>query len=212
MSNSFVLEAELRKDQGKGASRRLRREENKVPAILYGGEGKAPLNLSLAHNKLLRALQEEGFYTQMIKLKINGKTETAVLKDLQRHPAKQEVLHADFLRVDKHHAIHVHVPLHFINEESAIGVKTQGGKISHQIVEVEVIALPGDIPEFIEVDMANVEIETILHLSDIKLPEGVQLAALLQGDDHDLPVASIHKIKGVAAEDEEEGESEGEAE
>ncbi len=196
MSQQFTLDAEIRDCKGKGASRRLRRLENKVPAIVYGGEGKDPISLTLQHNKFIRALDNEGIYTQMITLNIGDITETVVLKDLQRHPARHQIMHADFMRVDKDHAIHVNVPLHFTNEEACIGVKTQGGKISHQIVEIEIIALPGNVPEFIEVDMTNVEIETILHLTDIKLPEGVQIASLLQGEDHDLPVAAIHAPKG----------------
>ncbi len=212
MSNEFVVNAELREDQGKGASRRLRRLENKIPAILYGGKSKKPVSLSLKDNEIKKSLENEAFYSHILTIKFDGKEESAILKDLQRHPSRGDVMHADFLRVSKNQPIHVHVPLHFTNEEACVGVKMGGGKISHQMVEVEVICLPGDLPEYIEVDMTDVEVETILHLSDIKLPKGVTIAALQHGEDHDLPVASVHKPKGGAAEDEEGGEEEGASE
>ncbi|MDX1453280.1 MAG: 50S ribosomal protein L25/general stress protein Ctc [Oleiphilaceae bacterium] len=212
MSNEFVVNAELRADQGKGASRRLRRLENKIPAILYGGKSKEPVMLTLKDNEVKKSLENEAFYSHILTVKYDGKEESAILKDLQRHPSRGEVMHADFLRVSKDQPIHVHVPLHFINEESCVGVKMGGGKISHQMVEVEIICLPGDLPEYIEVDMKDVEVETIVHLTDLVLPKGVTIAALQQGDDHDLPVASVHKPKGSAG-DEEEGEAaEGESE
>jgi large subunit ribosomal protein L25 len=211
MSDSFVVEAELRVDQGKGASRRLRRLEGLVPAILYGTKAKKPVALSLKSNKLRRALEEEAFYSHILTIKFDGKEESAILKDLQRHPATNEVMHADFLRVSKNQAIHVNVPLHFINEEACVGVKMGGGVISHQMSDVEVICLPGDLPEFIEVDMIAVENDTIVHLTDLVLPKGVTIAALQQGEDHDLPVCSIHTPKGAAIE-EESSEAEGDAE
>ena len=207
---SFVVNATARADQGKGASRRLRRLENLVPAIIYGA-GKDPISLSVKENEIKKSLENEAFYSHVLTINIDGNEEQAILKDLQRHPSRGDVMHADFLRVDMNKAIHVHVPLHFTNEEACVGVKMQGGKISHQLVEVEVICLPGNLPEFIEVDMTDVEAETIVHLSDIKLPEGVTIAALQQGEDHDLPVCSVHKPKGKAegAEDEaEEGDAE----
>jgi len=208
MSQKIELEVEIREDKGKGASRRLRRIEGKIPAILYGGEGKKSVSLSIPQHKLTKALENEAFYTQVITLKIGRKKEVAILKDLQRHPAKPTILHADFLRVDKNQEIHVHVPLHFINEESCTGVKNQGGKINHQLVEVEVIALPDNIPEFIEVDMQDVALETILHLTDLKLPQNAQISALLHGEDHDLPVVSIHLPKGSSGDEDEAGSDE----
>lgn len=209
MSDAFVVQAELREDQGKGASRRLRRLEGKVPAILYGTKSKKPVALSLKNNEIKKSLENEAFYSHILTIKYDGKEESAILKDLQRHPSRGDVMHADFMRVSKNQAIHVHVPLHFVNEESCFGVKMGGGIVSHQMVEVEIICLPGDLPEFIEVDMAEVELDTIIHLSDLKLPKGVKVAALQQGEDHDLPVCSVHKPKGSSADAEEaEGESE----
>jgi len=200
MSDAFVVNAELREDQGKGASRRLRRLEGKVPAILYGGaKNKKPVSLSLKSNEIKKSLENEAFYSHILTVKFDGKEESAILKDLQRHPSRGDVMHADFLRVSKNQAIHVHVPLHFVNEDACVGVKMGGGAISHQMVEVEIICLPGDLPEYIEVDMTDVEVETIIHLSDLTLPKGVTIAALQQGDDHDLPVCAVHKPKVAQA-------------
>jgi len=201
MTDAFIVNAELRADQGKGASRRLRRLEDKVPAILYGVNSKDPVTLSLRSNEIRKSLSNEAFYSHILTIKYDGKEESAILKDLQRHPARGDVTHADFLRVTKNQTIHVHVPLHFINEEACVGVKTAGGVIAHQMVEVEIICLPADLPEYIEVDMKDVEIETIIHLADLKLPKGVTIAALQQGEDHNLPVCSVHKPKGAAADE-----------
>ena len=153
MSNEFLLNAEIRSDAGKGASRRLRRLQDRVPGILYGGEAE-PQMISVELRELKKALENEAFYSHILTLKVDGKDVQAVLRDLQRHPAKGVPTHADFLRVDKTHKITMNVPLHFINEAGSIGVKKQGGEIQHNISEVEVSCLPQDLPEFIEVDMA----------------------------------------------------------
>lgn len=210
MSQEFVIEAFPRDDQGRGASRRLRREERKIPAIIYGG-GKDATPVAIWHNELKKALENEAFFSHVLTVELNGKKESVILKDLQRHPYKPILTHADFLRVDKDHEIHVNVPLHFINEETAPAIKLQGGVANHQINEVEVICLPQNLPEFIEVDMSTVEMDQVVHLSDLKLPKDVKIAALLQGEDHDLPVVAIHKPRGAKvdeeeAEDGEEGE------
>jgi len=202
--NSFVVNAELRTDQGKGASRRLRRLEDKVPAILYGNS--EPVSLSLKANEMRKSLENEAFYSHILTISVEGKEENAILKDLQRHPSSGVVMHADFMRVSMDKPIHVKVPLHFTNEESCVGVKMGGGKISHQMVEVEVVCLPGDLPSFIEVDMTDVTVDSIIHLTDLKLSDGVKIVALLQGEDHDLPVCSIHIPKGQAEGEDEDGE------
>ena len=211
MSQEFVIEAFPRDDQGRGASRRLRREERKIPAIIYGGN-KDATPIAIWHNELKKALENEAFFSHVLTVELNGKKESVILKDLQRHPYKPILTHADFLRVDKDHEIHVNVPLHFINEDTAPAIKLHGGVANHQINEVEVICLPQNLPEFIEVDMTTVEMDQVVHLSDLKLPKGVKVAALQQGEDHDLPVASIHKPKGAKADDAEgeEGEEGGE--
>ncbi|MCW8918375.1 MAG: 50S ribosomal protein L25/general stress protein Ctc [Gammaproteobacteria bacterium] len=201
----FTLSAEVRTDLGKGASRRLRHAD-RVPAIVYGGN-KEPMNISLEHLKLIHNLENEAFYSHILTLDIGGKKEKAVLKDLQRHPAKPIILHADFLRVSDTEKLKMHVPLHFINESSAPGVKV-GGVVTHNLTEVEVLCLPQDLPEYLEVDLTGVEIEQILHLTDIKLPKGVELVELTHGEGHDQAVAAIHKTR-ASKETTEESEGEG---
>ncbi|MEZ5524590.1 MAG: 50S ribosomal protein L25/general stress protein Ctc [Pseudomonadales bacterium] len=197
MSNEFSLNAQARDVTGKGSSRRLRRLEGNIPAIVYGGK-KDPQNITLAHKDIIKATENEAFFAHIIDLNIDGNPESVIVKDMQRHPAKPVILHVDFLRVSKDVAIHVNVPLHFINEDACKGVKEQGGAISHNISEVEISCLPGDLPESIDVDMTNVEIDQIVHLSDLALPKGVTLMAFAHGGDeheHDLPVVSIHAPK-----------------
>ncbi len=205
MSQEFLIEAFPRGDQGRGASRRLRREERKIPAIIYGGKKEA-VSISIWHNELKKALENEAFFSHILTIELEGKKESVILKDLQRHPYKPLLTHADFLRVDKDHEIHVNVPLHFLNEETAPAIKLQGGVANHQINEVEVICLPQNLPEFLEVDMTAVEMDQVVHLSDLKLPKGVRIAALLQGEDHDLPVVAIPKPRAAKTEDTDEGE------
>ena len=200
MSDAYVLEATSRADAGKGASRRLRRLENKVPGIVYGGKSD-PVSISMDHDPLFHQLENEAFFSSIIQLKIDGKGEDVLLKDLQRHPAKNIIMHADFLRVDKNQTIVVQVPLHFVNEDTAIGVKMQGGRIAHQANEIEIRCLPGDLPEYIEVDMAQVEVGQVIHLSDVTLPEGVVSVALGLGEEHDLTIANISAPKAETDDD-----------
>jgi large subunit ribosomal protein L25 len=190
MSKTYSLKATKRADQGKGASRRLR-HAGSVPAIVYGA-GAEPVSITLSHNELIRNLQEEAFYSQLITLDVDGSTEVVVLRDLQRHPAKNLVMHADLQRIQADQAIRVSVPLHFTNVEIAPGVKIQGGAINQLMTNVEVSCLPKDIPSYIEVDMQAVEKGQILHLSDLKLPEGVSLPQLALGQDHDQAIVAIH--------------------
>lgn len=195
MSTDFQLNAKVRDVAGKGASRRLRRLANEVPGIVYG-DGKAPLNISINQHELLRNLENEAFYSHVISLNVDGKTESVILKDLQRHPSKAQLLHADFLRVSKTKKIVVSVPLHFINEDTCKGVKLGGGSIAHNLTQLEISCLASDLPEYIEVDLADVDAGQILHISDLKLPKGVESVALSHGADHDLPVVSVNKAKG----------------
>lgn len=216
MSNEYELNAEIRSDVGKGASRRLRRLADKVPAILYGA-GKEPLMLTLTHKDFIKSLENEAFYSHVITIKHENGEDQAILKDLQRHPAKIKILHADFLRVSMDVAIQVKVPLHFLNEESCVGVKLGGGRISHAMTELEISCLPGDLPEFIEIDMENYDLGSHIHISDIKLPAGIESVALSYGEDHDLQVASVVANKAVEEDFDEapiapENEAEGEAE
>ena len=196
---NFALNAEVRSDLGKGASRRLRRNESLVPAVIYGGE-KPAQSISLLAKDLAKLLENEAAFSHVLTLNVAGANESVVIKALQRHPAKGFVLHADFVRVVAGQKLNAHVPLHFINEASSVGVKQQGGEVSHTLVEVEVTCQPQDLPEFIEVDLAKVEVGQIVHLSDIKLPKGVELVALAHGND--LAVANIHasRVKDESAE------------
>jgi large subunit ribosomal protein L25 len=195
MSDQFELIAELRSDLGKGASRRLRRFDGRVPGIIYGGD-KAAQPVSLIRKDLEKALENEAFYSHVLAVKIGDVTEKAILKDMQRHPAKNRVTHVDFLRIDDNVAIKVHVPVHFLNEEACYGVKTQGGMIQHQATDIEVQCLPANIPAYIEVDMLTVKTGEIIHLSDVVLPAGVTSVALALGEDHDLAIASVIAPKG----------------
>ncbi|GAB3286386.1 50S ribosomal protein L25/general stress protein Ctc [Parahaliea aestuarii] len=205
MSDQFAIDAEVREDLGKGASRRLRRHADLVPAIIYGGN-KEPKPLTLVRKDLEKALENEAFFSHVLTINVGGSAEKAILKDLQRHPARNAVMHADFLRVDDKVAIKVHVPIHFLNEKSCHGVKIEGGMIQHQETDIEVLCLPTDIPEYIEVDMLNVKAGEIVHLSDVALPEGVSSVALALGEDHDLAIASVIPPKGGSDADDEAAE------
>ncbi|TQV81403.1 50S ribosomal protein L25/general stress protein Ctc [Aliikangiella coralliicola] len=197
MSDSFELNVELREDLGKGASRRLRRLEDKIPGIVYGA-GKKPQPISISHPEILKHLEEEAFYSHILTLKSGKKTEKVILKDLQRHPFKPKVNHVDFLRVKATEKLHTAVPIHYLNEEKCPGVKA-GGVVSHAYTSVEVACLPKNLPEFIEVDLADLEMDQVVHLSDIKLPKGVEIVELSQGDDHDQAIVTIHKSRGAAS-------------
>lgn len=195
MAGSFVFDAEVRTNTGKGDARRLR-NLGKVPAVLYGGG--EPVSLILEHNKVVKALENEATYSHILTLNIGDKQEQAILKELQRHPSKPIIMHMDFQRVSESDKIKVHVPLHFVNQETSVGVK-KGGVVNHNLVDVEVSCLPSQLPEFIEVDMADVDIGESVHLSDLKLPVGVQIVALLHGPEHDTPVAVIQTTRAAEA-------------
>ena len=200
MSDKISLTAELREDVGKGASRRLRRTGNQVPAIIYGGDD-APQNLTLAVNELTKAMQQEAFYSQIMNVVVAGSAQQAVVRDLQRNPGNGRVQHIDFQRISANRTMYVSVPLHFINEEQCVGVKIGGGNIAHNLNEVEVSCLPADLPEYIEVDMEHVEAGSSIHLSDLNLPEGVVIVALTYGEDRDIPVVSVTTKRGGAQDD-----------
>lgn len=197
MSNEFTLDAETRSDKGKGASRRLRRA-GKVPAIVYGGEGEAQ-PITLDQNQVTHRLENEAFYSHILTLNVDGKPQEAILRDLQRHPIKPAILHMDFNRISQDRVIHVRVPLHFLNEDKCVGVKQEGGVISKVQTEVEVACLPKDLPEFINIDIQDMRIGQAIHLSEISMPEGVQITALISGGD-DVIVVSVHKHKEVVEE------------
>ena len=201
MSNDFQLDAKARNDIGKGASRRLRRLSNELPGIIYGGKN-PPQKITLSHKELDKALQNEAFYSHIITLSVEGKTEEVILKDLQRHPAKPVILHADFLRISKTQKFTTRVPIHFINEDVCIGVKVGGGNITRSMTELDILCLPADLPEYIEVDVAEVEIGHIVHISDINLPKGVESVALNHGEERDSPIFTVNQPKLEVAEEE----------
>ncbi len=201
----FELAAESREASGRTGSRRLR-NAGKVPAVVYGG-GQPPSAITLDHNSLLHQMEHEAFYTSILTLKVGKESESVVVKEVQRHPARRQVVHMDLLRVRADEEITLQVPVHFVNEETAIGVKTQGGVVEHLLTDVEVSCLPKDLPEYLEVDVSNVELDQILHLSDLKLPAGVTLTALEHGSDP--AMFAIHPPR--RAEVEPEAEAAGEA-
>ena len=199
---TFELQAQLREVKGTGASRRLRRLEGITPGIVYGG-GKEPTQVTLALKDLNKSFEDEGFFSHVVKLNISGTNENVLIKAVQRHAFKPVILHVDFQRVSNNTIVKQNIPLHFINEDVCKGVKLQGGKIAHVVANVMVICEAGKLPEFIEVDLADIEVGTIVHMSDLKLPEGVQILELTHGSDHDAPVVSVDAIKGGAASTEE---------
>ena len=199
MAISFELNAEPRSDMGKGASRRLR-HAGKVPAIMYGGD-KDPEALTLSHNEVLRSLDHEAFYSHILTVKSAGNETQAILRDLQRHPSKAIIMHMDLQRVSAKEKLKTQVPVHLIGEDVAPGVKA-GGLVSHDLTEVAVECLPKDLPEYIEVDLSALDVGESIHLSDLKVPEGVTLLELARGEGHDQSIASIH-VKRVVEEVEE---------
>ncbi len=200
MSTDFTLHAKGREDTGKGASRRLRRLAAEIPAIVYGGKN-APAKISMNHKDVVKALENEAFYSHVIALDIDGKSQDVILKDVQRHPIKPVILHMDFLRVNKKTLLSTKAPIHYTNEDVCVGVKVGGGIIAHTMTEIDISCLPQDLPEYIEVDMSAVELGQTLHISDITFPKGVTSVALSHGSDHDLPIVSINKPKAAPVED-----------
>jgi large subunit ribosomal protein L25 len=210
MENLFEVQAELRTDEGKGASRRLR-HAGTVPAIVYGGED-APMSIALDHNRFLRHLQEEAFYAHILTLVVDGEKQQVVLKDLQRHPASDtRIMHADFLRINANQSMTMTVRLHFLGEDIAPGVK-EGGLVSHLMTDVEIACLPKDLPEYIEVDVSALDLDHSIHLSEIALPKGVTLTALTHMPDEELEegerssydqaIVNIHTPRVISDEDE----------
>ena len=184
--NDFTLNAEARSDLGKGASRRLRRLASLVPAVVYGGE-KAPESISMLAKEVAKLLENEAAYSHIIELNVGGTKQNVIIKALQRHPAKGHVMHADFVRVVAGQKLTAIVPVHFINEEAPT---KKGGEISHVVAEIEVSCLPKDLPERLTIDVSSLEVGSIIHLSDISAPKGVEFVALAHGND--LAVANVH--------------------
>jgi len=204
MSKNHEIKAESRKDEGKGASRRLRRAAY-VPAVVYGGN-KAPESIQIEHNTILLAAKHEWFFSSVLDLNIDGKVQKVLVRDWQKHPYKQLMMHMDFQRIDENAKLRAAVPVHFLNQETSAAGKTSGVVISHNLTEVEVSCLPKDLPEFIELDLAALNPGDIIHLSDLKLPKGVELAHA-----GDTAVVTANTVQGEAEEAPAEGEAEAEA-
>jgi large subunit ribosomal protein L25 len=210
MAATHKITATRRTDAGKGASRRLRRA-GQVPGILYGNNVE-PLNIQLDHEDLILAARNEWFFSSVLDLDVEGELQRVLVRDWQMHPYKQHMLHMDFLRIDESAEIRVSVPLHFLNQESSPAGKASSVVISHYLTEVEVACLSKNLPEYIEVDLATLEEGDLIHMSDLKLPEGVTLPALKLGKEHDQTVVSAHAVKAEAEEPAEgEAPTEGEA-
>ncbi|WP_114239871.1 50S ribosomal protein L25/general stress protein Ctc [Dyella sp. C9] len=198
MATTHEIKATARNDEGKGASRRLR-HAGFVPAVVYGA-GQAPQSIQIEHNTILLSAKHEWFFSSVLDLNVDGKVQKVLVRDWQKHPYKLQMLHMDFQRVDENKAIHVNVPVHFLNQEKSAAAKTSGVVISHNLTEVEVSCLPKDLPEFIELDLADLKPGDIVHLSQLKLPKGVEIVALHLGADHDIAVVTANTVKEEAEE------------
>lgn len=208
MTVEMRLDAHPRTETGRGAMRRLRRAR-RVPGVVYGAD-KGPQPVALENDQLYRLLEEESFFSTVLKIQMGSETEQAIVKDLQRHPFKPLVQHIDLQRVREDQPITVHVPLRVHGEEQAPGVK-RGGVLHHDLLDLEVVCLPKDLPPHIDIDVSRLKVGQAVHISELSLPQGVESAALQQGPEHDAPVVSIQatrKTRGASAEDEAEGEAE----
>jgi large subunit ribosomal protein L25 len=193
MATIHEISAASRKDEGKGASRRLRRAGH-VPAVVYGAQ-QDPVSIQLVHNTVLLASQNEWFYSSILDLNVEGTTQKVLLRDLQRHPFKPLLLHLDFQRINENEAIRIRVPLHFINQEKSVAGKTSGVVVTHEMTDVEISVLPKNLPEFIEVDLGELNVGDIVHLSELKLPEGVEIPELRFGKEHDHAVVVAKEVR-----------------
>ena len=211
MAEQIVLEVEPRSDLGTGASRRMRREGGMVPGILYGGTD-APAPIALSQRTLARAMQQEAFFSQILDVALNGEHCQAVLRDLQRHPANDRVLHIDLLRIQADKPIQISVPLRFLNEEQCAGVRTGGGTITRNMIELEVSCLPRDLPEHVAIDLTDLEVGHSVHLSDLVMPDGVTIVALAHGAERDAAIVSVQIPRGGLGDEEEEALAEGQEE
>ncbi|ALM53003.1 50S ribosomal protein L25/general stress protein Ctc [Halomonas huangheensis] len=204
--SDYTLTASVRNDLGKGASRRLRRANEQVPAIIYGGT-QAPQPISVDKTSFYKALEDEAFFSSVITLKVDGKPLQVVVRDLQRHPFKPLVTHADFLRVDATHEITMRVPLHVVGQDESKAIKEEDGELHQLATEVEISCLPKDLPDYLEVSIADLELGATLHLSDIQVPAGVTVVELTHGEDHDQAIANVTKAKVLKTEEEEAEEA-----
>jgi large subunit ribosomal protein L25 len=210
MADELDLVAEFRTDTGKGSSRRLRRA-GRVPAIIYGA-GREPRALTFDHNALLRASENESFFSSVLNVKVGPNVRASILKDIQVHPAKRQIMHLDLQRIVEGEKIKMTVPIHYLNEETAVGVKVGGGAVAKMRTEVEISCFPKDLPEYLQVDIEALELDEMLHLSDIKLPEGVDITDLVAEPPRDEAIVSVHVMRVAEEPEEVEGEDVAEGE
>ena len=208
MAEKFDLIADIREDSGKGASRRLR-HQNKVPAIIYGA-GRPSRALVFDHDKVLHELANESFYSSVLNIKVGDKSQAAIVKDVQRHPARPRVMHLDFQRILEDQVIRMNVPIHLVGADIAVGVKEGGGTVSQMRNDVEVVCLPKHLPEYLDLDISELELDGLMYLTDIEVPEGVEIPELAQEVEQVQPIVSIHIIKEEIIEEEVEEGIEGE--
>jgi large subunit ribosomal protein L25 len=210
MTQTHEIKAQSRKDEGKGASRRLRRASF-VPAVVYGA-GLPPQSIQIEHNTILLAARHEWFFSSVLDLNVDGNVQKVLVRDWHKHPFKQLMMHMDFLRIDENQPIRINVPLHFLNQESSQAAKTSGVVVSHNLTEVQVSCLPKYLPEYIELDLGALQEGDIIHLSQLVLPEHVELPALALGEDHDIAVVTVTFVKENAADAAEDAAALAEAE
>ena len=210
MSEQVSLAASERQSEGKSANRNLRRS-GYIPGVLYGGKDE-PKKISIMEKDIVKATEIAGFATQILQISMDGKDVDVVVKEIQRHPATSRVLHADFMRVDPDSKITLVVPIRTLNDESCIGVKVSGGQVNHLINDIEISCLASNLPEQLEIDVQEMDIGDTVSLSEIKLPEGVEITILQQDEDRDQAVVSVTETREMIIEEEEEelGPEEGE--
>ncbi|MCY3885093.1 MAG: 50S ribosomal protein L25/general stress protein Ctc [Gammaproteobacteria bacterium] len=209
MPDLMTIDASQRDEVGTSTARRIRRQRDQVPGVLYGG-GEDPIHFLIDYRHIAKAVEDEAFFSQVLSLSLGDKPVQVVLRELQRHPSNERVVHVDFLRVQEDRELQVSIPFHFLNEEACVGVKLNGGMVSKNLTEVQVSCLPRDLPEFIEIDLEDLDIGDAVHLSDIELPPGVSFVVLTHGDGRDDQIVNVHMPRGMSLDEEleEEGEEE----
>ncbi len=206
MPEMLTIDAIKRETGGTAGARRIRRSDDQVPGVVYGGD-EPPVHFQLEYRRVAKVMEDEQFFSQIVSLNMENESQRVVLRELQRHPATDKVIHIDFLRVSEDRELNVMIPLHFLNEEECIGVRLNGGVASRNLNEVEVSCLPRDLPEFIEIDLEDMDIGDSVHLSDLDLPDGISLVAMTRGDGHDDLIVNVHMPRGMALDEEEEVEA-----
>ena len=203
MPDLLTIDASQREEVGTSTARRLRRNQDQVPGVLYGG-GEEPVHFTIDYRRIAKVVEDEAFFSQILSLSLGDRSEQVVLRELQRHPATEKVVHVDFLRVREDQELQVSIPFHFLNADECVGVRLNGGMVSYNLTEIQVSCLPRDLPEFLEIDLEDLDIGDAVHLSDIELPPGVSFVVLAQGDGRDDQIVNVHMPRGMALDEEEE--------